>query len=180
MKHLLTVLAIALALSPAFAEIYKWTDESGRVVFGDRPPEDSSVQSVTVQPTQTFQSAPPSEFKSTMTEREEQAAIEKAKANKYKSVSIVSPQDDEGVRSNPGNITIQFTSSPALNVEAGDRFQLMMDGTPVLTSDKTSVILTNVDRGTHTIQVNIISGESGKPIKSSKPSTFHMLRFAGG
>jgi len=180
MKHLLFVLATALLLSPVSAEIYKWTDASGRVVFGDRPPEDSSVETVTVQPTQTFRSTPPSEFKSTRTEREEKQAAEKARANQYKSVSIVSPQDDEPVRSNPGNITIQFAADPALNTEAGHRFQLVMDGTPVLTSDKTSVILTNVDRGTHTIRVNIVDGESGKTIKSGSPSTFHMLRFAGG
>jgi hypothetical protein len=180
MKHLLTLLAVLLALSTAHAEIYKWTDSSGNVVFGDTPPENVDAQPVKVQRTQTFETQGESDFKSSMTEREEKEAAEKARADKYTKLVIASPQDDEPVRSNAGNISIQFASSPELNKEAGDRFQLVMDGTPVMTTDKGTVILTNVDRGTHTLQVNIIAGDSGNVIKSSSPSTFHMLRFAGG
>ena len=32
------VLALALAALPAAAALYKWTDENGRVVYGDTPP----------------------------------------------------------------------------------------------------------------------------------------------
>ena len=47
---------LALVLLPAFltpshgyAEIYKWTDENGRVHFGDKPAENVSAESVTVE-----------------------------------------------------------------------------------------------------------------------------------
>lgn len=36
MKHLLLILA--LAASPAWAQIYRWVDEKGRVQYGEKPP----------------------------------------------------------------------------------------------------------------------------------------------
>ena len=50
----LTLLALVLLpsiLTPSHgnAEIYKWTDENGRVHFGDKPAENVSAESVTVE-----------------------------------------------------------------------------------------------------------------------------------
>lgn len=176
-KIILFSLLLATGLASA-ANIYKWTDESGRVVFGDKPPNGVEATPVRVQSPQTFTPPPKSTFKSSSTEEAEKKAAEEAARPKYK-VAIASPADDEPVRNNPGNIAIQISSEPALNLEAGHKFQLLMDGNPVMTSQKTTIVLTNVDRGTHTLQVQVID-ETGKVLESSASSTFHMLRFAGG
>lgn len=43
------LLAIALlAASPALAQVYKWTDPSGKVHYGDRPPEDARKQELKI------------------------------------------------------------------------------------------------------------------------------------
>lgn len=43
----LAALALLAAL-PAAGQIYKWTDSSGKVVYGDRPPEDAKKQEVRI------------------------------------------------------------------------------------------------------------------------------------
>lgn len=175
------ILIISLLLATGIAgatNIYQWTDESGRTVFGDKPPAGVEATPIKVREPTTFSAPPPSDFKSSSTEEAERKAAEDAAKPKYQ-VSISSPANDEPVRSNPGNIAIMISSEPALNAEAGHKFQLLMDGSPVMTSQKTSVVLTNVDRGTHTLQVQVID-ETGKVLESSETSTFHMLRFAGG
>ena len=34
----LAILALLLAAAPAWAQIYKWVDEKGRVQYGEKPP----------------------------------------------------------------------------------------------------------------------------------------------
>lgn len=42
-----TVIFILLASSNLHAEIYKWTDKNGKVRFGDQPPKNQQVQTIT-------------------------------------------------------------------------------------------------------------------------------------
>lgn len=44
---LATVLLAALALA-AHAQVYKWTDSTGKVHYGDRPPEDANKQELRI------------------------------------------------------------------------------------------------------------------------------------
>lgn len=47
MKYIVTLFLIVPFLS--FAEIYKWTDQQGKVHFGDSPENKSNVEKVTVE-----------------------------------------------------------------------------------------------------------------------------------
>jgi hypothetical protein len=38
--------AVLFGLTPAAAEIFKWTDENGKVHFGDRPPGEREVEKI--------------------------------------------------------------------------------------------------------------------------------------
>jgi glutaredoxin len=45
----IAIAAIALLLGlPAFAQVYKWTDSTGKVHYGDRPPEDAKKQELRI------------------------------------------------------------------------------------------------------------------------------------
>ena len=96
---------------------------------------------------------------------------------RYQALEIVSPADDEPVRENAGNITIVTNLNPAPAARsrgpAADGWQCGQEG------QQASFSLANVDRGTHTISVEIVD-ESGEVLIRSEESTFHMLRFAGG
>jgi uncharacterized protein DUF4124 len=55
MRHLLLILA--LAAWPAWAQIYKWVDESGRVQYGEKPP--AGAKSTPLRPPQRSGAAQP-------------------------------------------------------------------------------------------------------------------------
>lgn len=44
----LALVICAIAAGTALADVYKWTDPSGRVIYGDKPPEDSKAQQVKI------------------------------------------------------------------------------------------------------------------------------------
>ena len=48
MRNLLRILAVVVCLfvSTVHAQVYKWTDENGRVQYGDRPPQDRPTKPV--------------------------------------------------------------------------------------------------------------------------------------
>ena len=171
----------SLLLLPALstAAIYQWTDEGGRIVYGDNPPTGVDATLVDVKPAQTF-SLPASQSSSaqeTAAEEDTEAAADEPV--EYQTVSIVSPADDEPIRSNSGFLTVKASSSPALAADQGDQFELMMDGRSILVTTSATMSVQNVDRGTHQLQVRIID-KDGKPKKASDTISFHLLRVAVG
>jgi len=172
----------SLLLLPALssAAIYQWTDEGGRIVYGDNPPTGVDATLVEVKPAQTF-SLPASQSSSTQkpAAEEDSAAATDAEPVEYQTVSIVSPANDEPIRSNSGFLTVQATSQPALAADQGDQFELMMDGRLILTTTSATMGVQNVDRGTHQLQVRIID-KDGNPKMASDTISFHLLRVAAG
>ncbi len=62
------------------------------------------------------------------------------------------------------------------NLFDGDNFQLLLDGTPIGKPQANSVFQLNaVDRGTHTVAMQIVNKE-GEVLISSEPVTFFMHR----
>jgi hypothetical protein len=178
-------LGIALALGliaalslPAQAEIYKTVDEDGNVVFTDIPPreDDENAEQIIIEDPNSFavEEAIPN-ADAWIVEPQEGEGEEPP--FRYQALEIVSPADDEPVRENAGNITIVTNLNPRL--QRGHLARLLMDGNIVQEGPQASFSLANVDRGTHTIRVEIVD-ESGQVMIRSGDSTFHMLRFAGG
>jgi hypothetical protein len=177
-------LLFSLLLIPALAsaEIYQWIDSAGHPAYGDHPPDGVVATPMNVQPAQTFSTPPMSESaKAALTPDENKAPEDEDQAGnvKYTKLQIISPKNDEPVRSNGGTLTIQMGSYPELAVQSGDQFQVVMDGQPVMTTSVSTVVLQNVDRGTHKLQVQIIDA-NGQVKKSSPAIEFHMLRVALG
>ena len=48
MRILLFVLTLALIAMTAPAQVYKWTDSSGKTHYGDRPPDDAKKQELAI------------------------------------------------------------------------------------------------------------------------------------
>ena len=171
------VVAICLS-APAASQIYKTVDEQGNVVFTDIPPreDDQNAEQIIVEDPNSFavEEAIPS-ADAWIVEQPEGEAEEAP--FRYNTLEIVSPADDEPVRENAGNITIVTNVSPRL--QRGHVARLLMDGAVVQEGPQASFSLANVDRGTHTIAVEIVD-EQGQVLIRTVNSTFHMLRFAGG
>ena len=57
MKPLLACAVLALAL-PAAAQVYKWTDSTGKTHYGDKPPEGTKVEQVRVDAVTSYDGPP--------------------------------------------------------------------------------------------------------------------------
>ncbi len=87
---------------------------------------------------------------------------------------VVSPAMDAPLRDNTGNVNVQISVEPFLL--SGHRLRLLMDGVSVGEATSPNFFLPNVDRGTHTLVVEVIDPE-GAVLQSAAASTFHMQRF---
>jgi len=167
----LLLLGGLLLLGHAQAEMYKWVDEEGNVSYSDQPQHkdarkldnlsDNTIPAVKI-PSRT-QPAP--------------AAADKPET-RYSLLQITSPEDDQAIRSNPGNVSVSLSSQPALNVAQGHSISLLLDNQPVHENITTNqATLQNVDRGTHQLSA-IIKNKQGKTLKQSDTITFHLLRHS--
>jgi len=151
--------------SAASAEIYRSVDENGNVIFSDTPSEGAEkievkeAQTVDAPSTEPFRYEPPPG----------------EPPPRYQAVTISSPQNDQSIRANAGNVSVSMSVTPGLR--RGDRLVLLMDGKQVASGSSTSVSMKNVDRGTHTLRARVI-GRDGKTLASSDPVTFHLQRHS--
>jgi hypothetical protein len=175
------LLAACLLAPPAEAatRIYRTVDEHGNVVFTDVPPRPGEPGQAVELGEGTIFTSPPQPAAQM---RLEDWLGETAAGNQddedsdtaYQSLRIVAPAHDEGLRDNAGNVTIRTELVPDLR--AGHLLQLYMNGTLVQSVRSGNTFqLTEVDRGTHTIEVRVVDA-SGSHLIRSAPSTFHLQR----
>lgn len=44
----LAIIILCAVISPSLAEVYRWKDDSGKIVFGDRPPKNKSTTTIEI------------------------------------------------------------------------------------------------------------------------------------
>lgn len=162
---------LALIFCPliTLATVYQGTDAQGNTIFSDQPIPGGKP--VILNSVQTYQPAVPKTEIPSATESQ----TSNPKQASYKSLQIVSPQNDEAIRQNEGIVVIQAQSIP--NLMEGHSYVLLLDhnraGKP---QTSPTFVLTNVDRGTHSVQVQIV--DSSEQVMIQSPSiTFHLLRY---
>ena len=90
-------------------------------------------------------------------------------------VRIVAPAPETTIYDNNGNLSVEVALSQAPDTVAIDQLTLLMDGTAVAKGRDLSFELNNIDRGTHTLQVQVFAA-NGKLLATSPPVVFHMWR----
>ena len=169
---LLSALFCLLITLPALAlaEVYTYTDAEGNRVFTDQPHK--NAKRVEILPSNNTTGSPP---KRTV----HQSAPPKAKPKaifRYDLLRILVPEPDTTVRSAPGELIVTVTSDPAL--QPGHSYRLLVDGKPYAQAGRSPVFpLTNVDRGTHQLAVEILD-EAGRVLEKTPNQPFHMLRIS--
>lgn len=166
-----TVLAVLIVLASGAtldaaqaAETYRYVDERGNVVYTDkwRP----GAQRVEPAPGGVIPA--PDAVKRRAAEAREAAARPAA----YDRVEISAPGPDETVWDDgEGHLDVAVSVSPA--IKAGHRIRALLDGSPRngLSGDG-SVRLSEMERGTYTLQVEVVD-EAGRTLGASKPVVFH-------
>ena len=166
-------LILLLATAHATAAIYKWTKPDGSVSYSDRPPVDNAspadlppVQEITIVPR-----AAGGESAAAGDESGLQGA--NSGTETYTQLAITSPEDQGVVHDNAGNVTVSINLAPPL--QPGDKLAILLDGQQVGQGAGTSISLSNVERGTHTLQV-AVQDTDGHTMIESPTVTFTLLR----
>ncbi|HTY98275.1 MAG TPA: hypothetical protein VMB75_00460, partial [Rhodocyclaceae bacterium] len=90
----------------------------------------------------------------------------------YGTLAIAQPQDQQTVFDNNGVVDVVVSISPPLR-GGGDRVVLLVDGKAAARQAGPAFRLSGVDRGTHSLQAQLVSGD-GRPLLSSAPVTFYL------
>lgn len=149
-------------LTPAFADVYRSVDADGNVGYTDRPSPDA--EKVKIDKVQTVP-AGPDDFKYT--------PPEKPDLGNYTKLEIFNPENNHVFTGNTGEVNVSVTITPALR--ESDSFIFYMDGKKQGDSGSPSFQMTNLDRGTHTVKVDVVN-KDGKSLKSSAPVSFTIKR----
>jgi hypothetical protein len=169
MFRLLTLLLVGALCAPVAAKVYKLVLPDGSVQFTDQPQE--GAEEVKLPPVQTFQPPPvPPAGDPRPGQRQDAAPL-------YESIAVVSPRPDETLRDNAGTVDITLSLEPSLR--ADHTVEILLDGKAIGSGAGTSVSVSNVDRGTHTVSAAVKDAE-GNTVATAPVVTFHLKRAAVG
>ena len=162
--HSLAILLLILA-NTTLAAIYKTVDKDGNTVFTDIRPKDLPSEEVELRHINPTRPGPIS--------RDWRHSSDLKKNDiTYELVEITEPANDATIR-NQTSFTVSIKTRP--RIARGHRIQLLLDGKIVGKPQRNlNFSLQNVDRGTHTLTVEVINNDQ-KVLKSSS-STVHIHR----
>lgn len=148
--------------------VYKTVDEHGNIVFSDKPT--AGAEEIKIKEAQSFD-IPDTKLFDYKSTREEEPESE----TQYSNLVITSPNSDSTIHSNEGNVNVSIEIEPALNEK--DLLVLFMDGKQLAIAEASEFLLTNIDRGSHTIEV-AIKNEKNKILLRSEKVVFHLRKMS--
>lgn len=166
MRKCLILLFAFTATSVSGAPAWTWVDANGQVHYSDTPVP--GAKRIELSSAQSFGSTPQRQ----QTTESRAAAGEKpaATSQRYRTLNIVSPKQQETLWNVGGTVIISLEMDPALR--PGDRIDLYVDGAARnLNTTSTDVGLDDMGRGVHTVQA-VIFDASGGEVQRSPTTTF--------
>ena len=155
------------------ADIYRWIDDNGNQVYSDQPTE--NAEKVELRHSMIYTPVEIPELSEDAMDTQSEEADAPIPAPNYK-LSVVSPENDAGIRVNNGNVMVNLQLIPALVPERGDLIQLYLDGLPAgMPMPQPNFMLENLDRGTHKLSAVVLNA-SGEVLAQSETITFHLQR----
>ncbi len=162
MRKWLILLFTSAAAAASAAPAWTWVDENGTVHFSDRPVP--GARQVEISAAQSFATRSPTRAPRVSTP----PTVSQAP---YQSVDIVSPAEQETLWNIGAMLTVQTSFAPPL--QPGHSYDLILDGQRRnVNTRSSSVTLSDVFRGEHTLQVVVLDG--GRELMRSPPRTFYV------
>lgn len=176
--NLVSMLLLTTAASAAVATttIYSWTDDNGVVHFSDTPGT-QQANTVELSVTEVQQNIQTTVIDSNQADNIELISIttDTEPPLPAATVSLLAPVHQQTIRSNDGDIKVRAVSNRKLNKKL--QAQLVIDG-KVNGTPQTDLTwqLTNIDRGSHQIQIQLLN--NGKILASSESITVYLHRVS--
>ena len=167
------LLALFCISTAAVAEMYKWTDQDGKVIYSDKPNPNGSEEKVDAPPLTTYK---PTTTQKQFTYTPKTSQNSTRDRVSYSKFAIDQPVNDAAVRENTGNVSLSMSISPGLNSNRNHTIEIYLDGSKKGNTSGLSYQFTNMDRGTHTVTAKIVDG-AGKVLKTASV-TFHLQRHS--
>ena len=167
MRLILTLLLLSIAAG-ATAAVYKWKKPDGSIIYSDQPPAEGATPTELPQVQEIKIATPPPS-----SEEPEEKAAPREQTVSYTKLEITEPENDSNIRDNAGNVSVNLEVEPRLL--EGDIASITLDGKEIGQGRGTSIALSNVDRGTHTLQATVKNAQ-GAVLITSRPVIFHLQR----
>jgi len=165
----ITILFAVLSLvlpGVASAKLYKCKDAEGQVVYTDQACEGEGEE-LKLPPSVTYT---PKTIPETASSPEEEVKAD------YKTLEMVTPENDTLIRSTKGEVIFLYKITGPLLTVKGHKYGLELDGIKLEARGITNQVrLNNINPGTHTIRVFVVDKDD-KELISSAISKFHMRR----
>jgi len=162
-KHLLLLITYICTLSLShlvYAEqltkVYKVVNPDGSISYSDK--SQKNAQELLIPPVATIPA-----FQAIPSDSAPTSSDTNASTN-YLSMKISAPANNSAFYSGNGDIDVVVELIPTLN--SGDQLQFQLDGKTVGTRPTNHMALKTLDRGSHSISVNLIS-KTGETLKTA-------------
>jgi hypothetical protein len=157
---LLTVLAVLP--QTALAEIYKYVDENGVTRYTDKPPS-KDAKPLTLPPLQTYTGAG---ISPTVESSEPGEGVLPTEVSGYSGIELLSPADQQVFNNANPIVTASAAVTPGL--QDGHRVVFLVDGLSFpAPPGQSSVELTELDRGSHSVQAVVMDAQDNIQAQSN-------------
>jgi len=163
-----SIILLSLLALPAAAQIYKYIDAEGNTAYSNQPPQGIPAQTVELPPLNSIErQSPASPGTPTPPINSEK------QGDAYETLELTDIPTDEALRANNGTFTVGVHAQPRLR--SPHLFRLLLDGQPYgQASNVPRLQLVNIDRGEHSLAVQVIDGDN--LVQQSETVTFTVQR----
>ena len=168
-SRLVLLLLLLSVCASAPAEVYRWKDADGNVIFSDTPHDGAEI--IELKPTMVVPGEPPA----TDTSAASEAPDAVAQPTSYASIAVIAPADDETLRDQQ-SVAVDVVTEPALMTNRGHRVQLYVNGAPFGdATDSPHFVLSDLARGSHQLAAAVLDAQGNELIRSTA-TVFHLRK----
>jgi hypothetical protein len=159
---------------PALGQIgiYKWEMPDGSIGYSDQPQEEGASP-VELSPLQTYEAPVTPAPAAAAGEEEGEGEEEEPVFKGYEEVAVVEPANGATLRDNAGRVSVRLSVRP--DMRPLHIIELIVNGRLLGSGRTTTVTLSGVERGTHSVAA-VIKDEEGQELARSATVTFHLHR----
>lgn len=167
MTRLTLLLLLLVPFVSTQAEVYRWKDADGNVIFSDTPHDGAQI--IELGPTTVIPGEPLAKPVDAAAEPSPNPALPMS----YQSITVVAPADDETLRDQQA-VAVDVAIEPALMVDQGHRVVLYVDGVAQgEPTDSPHFVLPGIARGSHQLAAAVVDAGGAELIRSTA-TVFHL------